>query len=84
MIDCPGNSAIDPLFSLISAVSSIASFLLPRLLILELLCACHWFEYTKAVDVLTCEAKEGAAKKEYTSSGKSSTLTTKSHTNSRL
>ena len=54
------------------------NFLLPRLLILELLCACHWFEYTKA---LTCEAKEGAAKKEYTSSGKSST---QSHTNSRL
>ena len=39
------------------------NFLLPRFLILELLCACHWFEYTKAVDVLTCEAKEGAAKK---------------------
>ena len=39
------------------------NFLLPRFLILELLCACHWFEYTKAVDVLTCEAKEGGAKK---------------------
>merc|ERR1719158_1099095 len=69
MVDCPGNSAIDPLFSLISAVAARSSimivdnFLLPRFLILELLCACHWFEYTKAVDVLTCEAKEGAAKK---------------------
>ena len=39
------------------------NFLLPRFLILELLCACHWFEYTKAVDVLTCEAREGGAKK---------------------
>ena len=39
------------------------NFLLPRFLILELLCACHWFEYTKAVDVLTCEARETGAKK---------------------
>ena len=39
------------------------NFLLPRFLILELLCACHWFEYTKAVDVLTCEARESGAKK---------------------
>ena len=40
------------------------NFLLPRFLILELLCACHWFEHTKAVDVLTCEAnKDTSAKK---------------------
>ena len=42
----------------------VENFLLPRFLILELLCACHWFEYTKAVDVLTCEAtSEAGAKK---------------------
>jgi len=36
----------------------VENFLLPRFLILELVFACHWFEYTKAVDVLTCEVKK--------------------------
>ena len=28
------------------------NFLLPRFLILELLCACHWLEYTKVKDII--------------------------------
>ena len=35
------------------------NFLLPRFLILELVFAFHWFEHTKAVNVLTCEAGKG-------------------------
>ena len=35
----------------------VENFLLPRFLILELLCACHYLEYIHAVDVLTCEAR---------------------------